>query len=240
MWAEMSDKATNARQSTAPDTHVQNAILDIDAAKIRKDVETEIRNEKKLRQQKAYHGSEADKVRFFRTSDGHAYGFTYNGKVYIYTNSATAETPMHEYSHLWASAFRKSNPKEPTKKPLHWVAIKFYEKSPIVVLEVNDSKDNTEIVGWYTLDDRNLERIKRQANKNGGELIVLSPKDKVESLSTPLNDLSLLDKDNNNSVNSQKKDVKKKMLRRKKSKSPIRLLKIKLSKRHPKRIRIFM
>ena len=37
MWAEMSDKATNARQSAAPDRHVQNAILDIDAAKIRKD-----------------------------------------------------------------------------------------------------------------------------------------------------------------------------------------------------------
>ncbi len=30
MWAEMSDKATNARQSAAPDTHVRNAILDID------------------------------------------------------------------------------------------------------------------------------------------------------------------------------------------------------------------
>ena len=52
MWAEMSDKATNARQSTAPDTHVQNAILDIDAAKIRKDAETAIRNDEKLRQQK--------------------------------------------------------------------------------------------------------------------------------------------------------------------------------------------
>lgn len=37
MWAEMSDKATNAQRITAPDTHVLNAILDIDAAKIRKD-----------------------------------------------------------------------------------------------------------------------------------------------------------------------------------------------------------
>ena len=34
MWAEMSDKATNARQSAAPDTHVRNAILDIDVARI--------------------------------------------------------------------------------------------------------------------------------------------------------------------------------------------------------------
>ncbi len=52
MWAEMSDKATNARQNTAPDTHVQNAILDIDAVKIRKDAENAIRNDEKLREQK--------------------------------------------------------------------------------------------------------------------------------------------------------------------------------------------
>lgn len=34
MWAEMSDKATNARQSAAPDTHDRNTILDIDVARI--------------------------------------------------------------------------------------------------------------------------------------------------------------------------------------------------------------
>ena len=86
---------------------------------------------------------------------------------------------------------------QPTKRPLHWVAIKLDEKSPIVVLEVNENKDNVEIVGWYTLDGRNLERIKRQAEKNGGELVMLSPKDKVESLSTPQSDLSSDGKGNN-------------------------------------------
>lgn len=75
---------------------------------------------------------------------------------------------------------------QPTKKSNHWVAIKLDEKSPITVLEVNDNKDNVEVVGWYTLDERNLGRIKRQAERNGGELIMLTPKDdKVESLSTP-------------------------------------------------------
>ena len=53
-----------------------------------------------------------DKVRFFRTTDGHAYGFTKDGKIYIDPRIATAETPIHEYSHLWAWAFRKANPKE--------------------------------------------------------------------------------------------------------------------------------
>ncbi len=75
---------------------------------------------------------------------------------------------------------------QPTKKPNHWVIIKLDDKSPITILEVNDNKGNVEVVGWYTLDERNLGRIKRQAERNGGELIMLTPKDdKVESLSTP-------------------------------------------------------
>ena len=97
---------------------------------------------------------------------------------------------------------------QPSKKPLNWVVIKIDEKSPIVVLEVNNEKNNTEIVGWYTLDERNLERIKRQAHKNGGELIMLSPKDKVESLSTPLVGLSSDNKDSNNSAEKQEKAEK--------------------------------
>ena len=39
MWAELSSKATNAQQNAAPDTHVRNAILSTDIAKIRKDAE---------------------------------------------------------------------------------------------------------------------------------------------------------------------------------------------------------
>ena len=97
---------------------------------------------------------------------------------------------------------------QPTKRPLHWVAIKLDEKSPIVVLEVNENKDNVEIVGWYTLDGRNLERIKRQAEKNGGELVMLSPKDKVESLSTPQHDLSSNGKDTEKDSSDQENGVK--------------------------------
>lgn len=90
-------------------------------------------------------------------------------------------------------------------KPLHWVAIKISEKSPLVVLEVNENKDNVEIVGWYTLDKRNLDRIKRQAEKNGGEFVILSSKDKVESLSTPQTNLSSDSKDTTKSVTKQPK-----------------------------------
>ena len=59
IWAEMSDKATNAQRITAPDTHVLNAILDIDAAKIRKNAEIVIAKDQKIREQRVYHGSGA-------------------------------------------------------------------------------------------------------------------------------------------------------------------------------------
>lgn len=53
-----------------------------------------------------------DKIRFFRTSDGEAYGFVMDGKIYIDPKIARADTPIHEYSHLWSDALRKKNPTE--------------------------------------------------------------------------------------------------------------------------------
>ena len=62
-----------------------------------------------IREHRVYHGSG---VRFFRTSNGEAYGFTVGGKIYIDPRIATAETPIHEYAHLWATAMREGNPTE--------------------------------------------------------------------------------------------------------------------------------
>ena len=53
-----------------------------------------------------------DKVRLFKTKNGKAYGFTVGGKIYVDPRIAKADTPIHEYSHLWASMFRAVNPKE--------------------------------------------------------------------------------------------------------------------------------
>lgn len=48
MWAEISPKATNARQTVAPDTLVRNAILSTDAAKIRKDAQKAMHDDVKM------------------------------------------------------------------------------------------------------------------------------------------------------------------------------------------------
>ena len=53
-----------------------------------------------------------DKVRFFKTANGEAYGFTVGGKIYIDPHIASSETAVHEYAHLWAEALRSANPKE--------------------------------------------------------------------------------------------------------------------------------
>ena len=49
---------------------------------------------------------------FFKTPDGHAYGFTYKGKIYVDPRIATAETPIHEYGHLWSEMKRQTSPDE--------------------------------------------------------------------------------------------------------------------------------
>lgn len=51
-------------------------------------------------------------IRFFKTPSGHAYGFTVDGKIYVDKKISGSETPIHEYSHLWAAAMRQVNPEE--------------------------------------------------------------------------------------------------------------------------------
>ena len=76
-------------------------------------------NPEQLREFRVYHGdsvifNESDiriteHVRFFRSSKGESYGFTMNGKIYIDPRIATAETPIHEYTHLWADMVRRQD-----------------------------------------------------------------------------------------------------------------------------------
>ena len=103
MWAQKKP-ATNVTvaQGASHSTSETIVISEADAAKIRKDAEDAIRNDAKVRE----HAS------FFRTSNGEAYGFTVGGKIYIDPEIASAETPIHEYAHLWASALREGNPEE--------------------------------------------------------------------------------------------------------------------------------
>lgn len=50
-----------------------------------------------------------EKPDLYQTGDGTIYGFTVGGRIFIDPAVATAETPIHEYTHLWASALRQRN-----------------------------------------------------------------------------------------------------------------------------------
>lgn len=51
------------------------------------------------------------KTEELRDSGGILYGFTQNGKIYVINGRLNPNTPVHEYTHLWANVFAKTNPK---------------------------------------------------------------------------------------------------------------------------------
>jgi hypothetical protein len=121
-----------------------------------------------------------DHVRFFRTADGEAYGFTVDGKIYIDPKIANSETPVHEYAHLWASALRQSNAKE-------WANVVGLMKDTAVWEEVKkrypelttDDEIADEVLATYS-GRKGAERLRKEmeeATKNGSIF------DKAEAMS---------------------------------------------------------
>ncbi|MBQ6724057.1 MAG: hypothetical protein IJQ84_06045 [Paludibacteraceae bacterium] len=51
-------------------------------------------------------------VEQLRSSDSTVYGFTQGDKIYVISGKLNPNTPVHEYTHLWARAFAKANPKK--------------------------------------------------------------------------------------------------------------------------------
>ena len=130
-----------------------------------------------------------DKVRFFRTTNGEAYGFTVGGKIYIDPRIATSETPIHEYAHLWAEALRKVNPKE-------WVNVVELMKGCKEVWEQvtkeypeleTDDEIAEEVLAHYS-GKRGAERLRAEAAKAADGAKSDLEKDKVKSAFSRLKD----------------------------------------------------
>lgn len=110
-----------------------------------------------------------DRVRFFRTTKGEAYGFTVGGKIYIDPKIANTETPIHEYAHLWAAALRGQNPKE-------WRNIVELMKGTSVWDEVKkrypelntDDDIADEVLATYS-GRRGAERLREEQRKIAGD-----------------------------------------------------------------------
>lgn len=110
-----------------------------------------------------------DRVRFFRTAKGEAYGFTIGGKIYMDPKIANTETPIHEYAHLWAAALRGQNPKE-------WQNIVELMKGTSVWDEVKkrypelntDDDIADEVLATYS-GRRGAERLREEQRKIAGD-----------------------------------------------------------------------
>ena len=134
----------------------------------------EVNADEVARQQKVYHGGGAGPIRFFRTANGEAYGFTVGGKIYYDPRIATSETLVHEYAHLWASALRAGNPKE-------WANVVGLMKGTSVWEDVKrrypelktDDDIADEVLAQYS-GKRGAEKLREEARKiaegNGGVL----------------------------------------------------------------------
>ncbi|MGN1210646.1 MAG: hypothetical protein ACI4TM_03095, partial [Candidatus Cryptobacteroides sp.] len=95
-----------------------------------------------------------------------------------------------------------------TTRPYNWIVINTKDakgQNRLVVLEVNDNKDNVEIVHWYVVDDRGVEKVKRQAVREGGHILILpSEKEEAGTLSGRTSSLPSDDKGKKNSGENNK------------------------------------
>lgn len=78
-----------------------------------------------------------------------------------------------------------------------------------MVLDVYQEKDFVEIVGWRMVNERGLAKMQRQAEREGGQFLILSTNDgSAAALSTLPLGLSSASEDRNSVSNSQENTQK--------------------------------
>lgn len=71
-------------------------------------------------------------------------------------------------------------------RPYNWILIHLADKNTCVLLEVDNSKDNCEIVNWHYLREETLKQKERQAEREGGLILTLSEDNAVGNTSQGL------------------------------------------------------
>ena len=109
-----------------------------------------------------------DHIQFMRTPQGTIYGWSVNGKIYLTEAGINPDTPIHEYTHLWAEAMMIKNKKG-------WDSIKALLKdNPIwneVVADANYSNiaDNEDAVASEVLSrisgKKNAAKMEEEAQR---------------------------------------------------------------------------
>lgn len=113
-----------------------------------------------------------DHIQFMRTPQGTIYGWSVNGKIYLTEAGLNPDTPIHEYTHLWADAMMKQNKQG-------WNSIKSLLKDTPVWKEViadpnySNIKDNEDAVTSEVLSRisgrKNATKMEAEAQKTINE-----------------------------------------------------------------------
>jgi hypothetical protein len=64
---------------------------------------------------------------------------------------------------------------QPQSKPYYWLAVEMGTRNSTVVIDVYPTKDFIEVVGWRYIESRGMKKLKRQAEREGGQILILSP-----------------------------------------------------------------
>lgn len=93
-------------------------------------------------------------------------------------------------------------------RPYNWVLINTKDEkgnNRTILLEVNPNKDNVEIVHWHFVNDKNLGLIKKQAIREGDQVLILPSEqsEEVGGLSNLTDDLSAAKIDNSSETTKE-------------------------------------
>lgn len=125
MWAESSSNVMDVHQGCPPCITSKTVVIGSnDIAKIIKDAEKAIREDVKNQIDKQinyFYALDCDNIAMAVDDilgdvvvpcrkNGTLYGWTFNGNIYLTPEGINPETPVHEYTHLWANAMMIRNP----------------------------------------------------------------------------------------------------------------------------------
>ena len=127
MWADVMPNVSDARKMRPLNSTSETVVIGLDdIAKIIKDAENAIREDVKNQVDKQinyFYGIERTEsvgIKEFESNDitnicrkgNTLYGWTFNGEIYLTPEGINPDTPVHEYTHLWANAMMIKNPDE--------------------------------------------------------------------------------------------------------------------------------
>jgi RNA polymerase sigma factor (sigma-70 family) len=96
---------------------------------------------------------------------------------------------------------------KPSEKPNYWVMAKLDNKSSIVTIEISETKDNYEIIGWRYASMKSIQQIKNRAEREGGQVLVTERKTQGASglHALPSNTINNIPQNTEKSNENQKK-----------------------------------